>query len=1332
MEQLINYESLAAKKKLEQESRFYLDTLGEALGDNNNTNIAITGGYGAGKTTIIDSYFEENKKEAEKMMRVSIATFQPEETPKLTTDHNLLEQQILQQMFFQVNPNKIPNSRFTKISDLSFKYVFGVLLYVLFTVIFTILIVSNNWINTYYSSTETIMGFFYSNWLWFLLLSLIITLNGISIWLLLMFFRKLGVSKFGVASTNIEFNFKDGSTVFNHYLDEIIYLFKKTDFEYIIFEDLDRFQNVKIFERLRSLNTALNRSAQLTGKNIKFVYALKDDIFTGEDETESIYNRTKFFDFIIPAVKVMHSSTAESILLKKLNNLLPQENDQVSDNQKLSSSLVADVALFINDMRTLINICNEFEVFRWRLQKSSVTYDNLFAFVVYKNIYPKDYSDLLENKGLVFDVFNKKEEIVRTLENKINILKNKSTNGLGSIITDKNDVAMLFSKKRKLHNKVIMKDNIILVSTPSGSINYIQEGQKILNYFIKQGIDGEFSVHENGKPIGKYRNIEEFVTIDSVNYLELYRDFEDKNIQEEKEIESQINELKKKIKYVKTKSISRLLIEDSIDLHIDLSNKKLLSFLIRNNWLNESYEDYLTEFREGSISKKDNEFIQSIKSGYTRENLYLNLKNVRKVAEKIRVDDINSIAVLNKDLIIFLLENDTEINNGKMNKIIQILFSHLDQHLEEVLVLIEILKEVTSEKILVWEFLDASIQNGVDIWKVIEEAGASKEQKEDLAITLFESCNFEELERISTDNLRDFASNNLDVKKLTNLGNMFDVLEGLEVKFVSISSIEEKSILENIIQTNCYQINLLNLRKILSNREISVRLIMEDIRVYNYCSDSSNIELLITNVLIQQERYREEEDIFAEFIEQLVDIDINNSVIQSLLCHRSGVITKLNQIYSFKLIRILFDEKKFKLTWENIEYCSEVFKKNEIIFNIDALLSIEHSWIELIENSSERVQTDFKNEEKYSLFVNRILKLNEDNHSKIEEFIAQLEFPVMIEEVSEIDNKVLELLINHRILPWQSNIYSVIHSEQHKVAFVLDNIDGARDNLRELIEEGDLIWSLNLFKIIITFDELGTDLIGKYIRDNLLEIEYQEFKLMTDIYELDFDNLLISKLIEEPNKDDMLILYLTQQWKTDSANDVADTINDYPVPWSEELFEEFRKEDLELATNYLLNHIAKINDVKMNQELFNTLIAKSDSSKFIINLINKYRGTVEINRQISEKLYKFLLDETEIVLELLQQTTVIEAIDMLPLETSSEFLYKFLVYKRFNREEVFEFLSKLSEPFSSIRINGGQVKITTRHSNIEELMDYLKSRKLKVISTIKPNEQGYIVNNKRI
>ena len=77
MERSVELESLAAKKRLsENGGEFYLTALKRALNNKDNKNIAITGGYGAGKTTIIDSYFEDNSEENKEMMRISIATFQ--------------------------------------------------------------------------------------------------------------------------------------------------------------------------------------------------------------------------------------------------------------------------------------------------------------------------------------------------------------------------------------------------------------------------------------------------------------------------------------------------------------------------------------------------------------------------------------------------------------------------------------------------------------------------------------------------------------------------------------------------------------------------------------------------------------------------------------------------------------------------------------------------------------------------------------------------------------------------------------------------------------------------------------------------------------------------------------------------------------------------------------------------------------------------------------------------------------------------------------------------------------------------------------------------------
>jgi len=55
----------------------------------------------------------------------------------------------------------------------------------------------------------------------------------------------------------------ESGSYFDKYLDEIVYYFEVSRRDIVVFEDLDRFDNVQIFETLRALNTLLNGSAQI-------------------------------------------------------------------------------------------------------------------------------------------------------------------------------------------------------------------------------------------------------------------------------------------------------------------------------------------------------------------------------------------------------------------------------------------------------------------------------------------------------------------------------------------------------------------------------------------------------------------------------------------------------------------------------------------------------------------------------------------------------------------------------------------------------------------------------------------------------------------------------------------------------------------------------------------------------------------------------------------------------------------------------------------------------------------------------------------------------------
>ncbi|OTP84563.1 hypothetical protein B5S42_13685, partial [Gilliamella apicola] len=107
---------------------------------------------------------------------------------------------------------------------------------------------------------------------------------------------------------------------FDKYLDEIIYILDKSKLDFIVFEDIDRYDDNLILSKLRELNYIYNKrqknhKEEQKGKQIKFIYLIKDEIFDSKE-------RTKFFDYILPIVPVMDNSNS----LGKMEELFKSKN----------------------------------------------------------------------------------------------------------------------------------------------------------------------------------------------------------------------------------------------------------------------------------------------------------------------------------------------------------------------------------------------------------------------------------------------------------------------------------------------------------------------------------------------------------------------------------------------------------------------------------------------------------------------------------------------------------------------------------------------------------------------------------------------------------------------------------------------------------------------------------------------------------------------------------------------------------------------------------------------------------------------------------------------
>ena len=124
---------------------------------------------------------------------------------------------------------------------------------------------------------------------------------------------------------------------------------------------------------------------------------MKDDIFTSKD-------RIKFFDIIIPVIPVINSSNSYEQILKHFDKEYLKEI-------KLDLHFLQDISLYIDDMRLLKNVYNEFNIYYENLKYTEIKSNKLFGIILYKNLFPKDFCSLQLNQGFIYNLFSQKENI---------------------------------------------------------------------------------------------------------------------------------------------------------------------------------------------------------------------------------------------------------------------------------------------------------------------------------------------------------------------------------------------------------------------------------------------------------------------------------------------------------------------------------------------------------------------------------------------------------------------------------------------------------------------------------------------------------------------------------------------------------------------------------------------------------------------------------------------------------------------------------------------------------------------------------------------------------
>lgn len=654
-------------KKLEKSDASYKSVieLNEALSSAEKEhirNIALTGPFGSGKSSVLITLREDFAKEY-KFLPISLATLQANEEDNNISDsggesneeerekriENLnrkIEYSILQQLIYREKTKTVPNSRFRKIVHLSNReLIIYPLCCVLTLICFFILFEPN------FARVDSIYDFFSWGNTWNTVFDF-----AASIWLLFALYKiaRYVFKSYSNSKLN-KLNLKDGeievienNSIFNKHLDEILYFFQVTDYNVVIIEDLDRFGTPNIFLKLRELNQLINES-KIVGRHITFIYAIKDDIFKDEE-------RTKFFDFITTVIPVINPSNSKD----KLKSALGAKgcgNDGISDED------LSEMAFFIQDMRILTNIVNEYKQYRDKLCEASdfqLNKTKLLGMIVYKNYYPQDFALLHRREGKVYRCISSKSNFIplalNAIEESENALSEKEQIFKRDANLSKTDLRRLFLFK--LWHMLPNKPLSVHIENKDYSFEQIAVNEILFSRLLKESkITYEYRYNSNynytESIVFDFKQIDTDIDYSKrINLLEkgiAYFHNEHRRIQQEKI----------KVKSLRLKDLIKMYKLGETDEYKSLGLTPMMNVFVRRGYLDEDYYDYISYFYEGMVSLADRDLLLSMKVEYERPYDY-HIGKIENFVKELKDYMFESNAILNIDLLDYFASHNVQ------------------------------------------------------------------------------------------------------------------------------------------------------------------------------------------------------------------------------------------------------------------------------------------------------------------------------------------------------------------------------------------------------------------------------------------------------------------------------------------------------------------------------------------------------------------------------------------------------------------------------------------------------------------------------------------------
>jgi hypothetical protein len=462
-------------------------------------------------------------------------------------------------------------------------------------------------------------------------------------------------------------------SVLHKNIDEIIYCFERSSIDVVIIEDLDRFGIHDVFTRLREINFIIKQSPQVR-RPVYFVYALRDEMFV-------VGEKTKFFDLIVPVIPVINSENSQEKMMELLNHRTFKSKPL---GEHLDRRLVETVCYYIDDLRLVKNIVNEFDMFSNILASGlRLEPDKLFAIVAIRNLHPGAYADLVKRRGAIYGVI-KGLDTWKIQQNSANAKR------LDDLRRERNErVAELANNVTELRAYVWFT---LLRLTDSSLATHVRGGGT--RYTPQEFVTDEVfdllksnattlttdAVQQYGQSVSyASRNVSMTELLTATSYERRHALLGRRLSTIADEIASVQRQSDQVIRMSFTTAVKKGYGEV---VRSNLPGLDVVSYLMQHGFLDADYTDYLGYFYEGSLTPGDKDLILSLRRGVLPE-VSTPVDSPSTLLEKLKSDELDEGRGIIVDLIACLSARPTSLATGSADtQLSHILRSGLDEHTE--------------------------------------------------------------------------------------------------------------------------------------------------------------------------------------------------------------------------------------------------------------------------------------------------------------------------------------------------------------------------------------------------------------------------------------------------------------------------------------------------------------------------------------------------------------------------------------------------------------------------------------------------------------------------